>query len=1082
MLEVKIGPFHPSLEEAFVAALRDLKADQPLRPVIVVAPSRWLLNRLKIIAAEQAKVGAAGRALLNVTFLTLYRFALRLISDPDSDAVAEDTTLVHEEVIRGILAQQPSDFPILTHLRDLPGLAGGLYQAIRDLRDADVAPVAPLEALGEGLLGPEIGETDPTRLAEVFRLYRDYHAAIARHGLRDRAAIFRLAAERADTARLLATSQALLLYGFYDLTGVQLNLVEAAGRVRPTTWFLPYRAGHPDYAFITPFYETHLHGGATRIEQLEAQPGPFEDADGAPERLQDRCRLLTTAGISDEVWATAKEILRLVEEEHIPFDEIGVVARSLTPYAEAVGRIFGEHQIPIVTNAEEPAGRYPLLRAAQQLCALRREAFARPIVMDLLNSPAFHLDRFGQAIGQHGLEPRPDLWDILSRRLAIRRDARVWLDRLGVAAAGVDVGAPPDRVGDEDGLKVPPEQAALLRTVIAALDADLAAIPDEATWTAFSDAFLRLIRTYLTIGDDPVSEAIVESLETLKAFDRLAPGAGPGVGLNDFTTALDRSLERRTLPLSPATGRGVSVLDAMAARGLPFRALFLLGMNEKTFPRAVQEEPFLRDRVRRAVTETLAPRLGQKLKGFDEERLLFALLLNAARERLYVFYQRADERGRVQAPSLYLEAFRRVLEPVAVPRGLQKRLDAQPIGLLTPSEAVIRLRLSGVSGADAGPGLSAFGRDVGLFAMADAALQAIEREGKLGAYDGVTGPLTDWWTTIQTQGVSPTTLESFGRCPFQFFAKRVLGLQPLEEPELVSEAERADVGTLYHLILERLYPRFRDAGVFASHDLGRASALLDEVATTCLAEFETGHAVGYPLLWEAKKQEVLSHLRRFVTWDLARLRRTGLTPAFFEIPTSCTVSGTTVGAAPGRGVRGIRLRGHPDRVDVRQEADRLAFAVVDYKSGRVPGWKEVAPQAVKGRALQPPLYLLLAEAFLRAEQAAGRLPSLPLKAEESALLYIAAEPENGEVPSRSVGGDFWPRHGPVVRKTLTTYLRTMARGLFFIHPKEGRGGHCTWCDFGAICRKAHLPTRLRAKRDPAGHAYRAIAEARRRES
>ena len=30
--------------------------------------------------------------------------------------------------------------------------------------------------------------------------------------------------------------------------------------------------------------------------------------------------------------------------------------------------------------------------------------------------------------------------------------------------------------------------------------------------------------------------------------------------------------------------QGVKVLDAMSARGIPFRALFILGLNEKVFP------------------------------------------------------------------------------------------------------------------------------------------------------------------------------------------------------------------------------------------------------------------------------------------------------------------------------------------------------------------------------------------------------------------------------------------------------------------------------------------------------------------
>ena len=96
------------------------------------------------------------------------------------------------------------------------------------------------------------------------------------------------------------------------------------------------------------------------------------------------------------------------------------------------------------------------------------------------------------------------------------------------------------------------------------------------------------------------------------------------------------------------------MLDAMSARGIPFRALFILGLNEKVFPRAISEEPFMRDHIRRRLSEVLGNLIPEKLRGFEEERLLFYFLLNAARERLYLLYERSDEAGKPKVQSHYL--------------------------------------------------------------------------------------------------------------------------------------------------------------------------------------------------------------------------------------------------------------------------------------------------------------------------------------------------------------------------------------------------------------------------------------------
>ena len=64
----------------------------------------------------------------------------------------------------------------------------------------------------------------------------------------------------------------------------------------------------------------------------------------------------------------------------------------------------------------------------------------------------------------------------------------------------------------------------------------------------------------------------------------------------------------------------------MAARGVAFRALYVLNLNEKVFPRHIREDAFLRDRTRRFFEVDLGFKIQEKLAGYDEEKLLFTLL------------------------------------------------------------------------------------------------------------------------------------------------------------------------------------------------------------------------------------------------------------------------------------------------------------------------------------------------------------------------------------------------------------------------------------------------------------------------
>ena len=88
----------------------------------------------------------------------------------------------------------------------------------------------------------------------------------------------------------------------------------------------------------------------------------------------------------------------------------------------------------------------------------------------------------------------------------------------------------------------------------------------------------------------------------------------------------------------------------------------------------------------------------------------------------------------------------------------------------------------------------------------------------LDAFDGVVGPLSDYWRHFSERGLSPTALETYGRCPFQFFARYVLGLERLERPEEMMGPSPAEFGELGHLILKLIYQELIDQDCFSRQE------------------------------------------------------------------------------------------------------------------------------------------------------------------------------------------------------------------------------------------------------------------------
>ncbi len=1042
MLTLLHGPFHPHLERAFVDEIRAVRADDPLRPVAVAAPSHRLVRRLEALALEAFPGG-----MVQVYFLPYQALARRVLLDgapraPEFADEAELYRVVVERALRENLARSERLGPLLGY----PGLVDVLYQTVRDLQDGGIDPVAGIAAVQEGLFD----ESDREGLAELFLLQLKYREVLERERLTDGTGVFTGAAERAGESPWLASLGSLLCYGFYDMTGAQSEFFDALIRATDVRAFVPMAKDDPAWIFARSLFDRWT-GMAKEVRAAKPDLRP----------ARPEVRLVHASGRADEVWRAAKEVLRCVEEDGVRPAEIAVVARSLEGgLREALVAALEENALPVTPDRGPALLAQPIAKAVAQAIGVGEGGYARRRVLELVSSPFF------RAAEGDVVEARPDLWDRVSRRLAIRGGAAAWRDRLA-RVAGRDMpltGRDPD---DERGPVVAAAEVERLRERVERVIAATEGLPAEETWAGHIDAHRALLERLFdpASADDAEREAwatVLETLEGLRGCDRV-PG---GATRRFFTETLLRVLEKARLRAPAGPVPGVRILDAMAARGLTFPVVIAIGLNERVFPRAIHEEPFLRDRLRRSLNEGLGAALPEKLRGFDEERLLFRMVEEAATRTLVLSWQRSDENGRTLIPSLYLrpylaEAEAGKLRKESVPLGVGLRLRSVDWVRLTPAEAAMRLPLSGRPAQSC---LKACGRRATDYAHAVAAMAEIDRFGALGRFDGLVDGAASWWDRRLARGVAPTSLETFAKCPFQFFAKHVLALEPLPEPEQVVDLSAADQGRLAHGILERTLAAVRDAGGWAAVEPGRARELLAAEAASAFEAFERETPVGYPLLWEARRSLILGALDGFLDRDRGRVLADGFAPLYFEAAASAPIP-----LAQGS----LRFYGQMDRVEVKDAGSELHFRVRDYKTGKRPSdleGKKLESAIRKGQRLQLPVYLAIGRAFLEAERRAGRLPDRPLIPAGAVYEYLAID--RGEPDEVALEGDFWATAAADLQETLRRFADGIRAGHFFIRPAEGAHGHCSWCEFATMCRKEHIPTARRAEEDARAQEFR----------
>ncbi|MBI5209730.1 MAG: exodeoxyribonuclease V subunit gamma [Elusimicrobia bacterium] len=1082
-LRVFCGPFQPCLEEALVSRVRELA--EARGRFAVVAPSRRLAGRLqRLLALEH------GLALLDARFHTFHSLAGEIVEDEAAfDEVSVPDGLFHDKIVDRLLASSAARGPG----RVSRGLAGAYRASIRDLADCGVDPAQLREHFGELLEPSELPEVSAAaegwrkaswrRLAELLVLQERYLGRLRELGVMAPSGLARLAAEAVKDGRAagLGRYKELLYYGFYDLTGSQADFFEAVGSAAAVTAFFPYRKGHPGYRFADRFYELKLQGGGAFPVHLDPSVsgralGPVLDALSTPGRratLPDPAAVavISVSGCRDEVWAAAKEILRLRDASAVRCEDIGIVARTLEPYRSAVREILGENAIPFSMESGEPLLRHPIAKLAGALLQLGRRDFPSGEVLDIVESPYFRAERFAGASRSRGLVAA---WKMLVERLGVEGGWRQW-EGMVQRWTQEDLQLFP-RLVDEghQGLLVRKEDTAELWRLLSDLRARLqgpgtcaegagaegagAESAGGGGWATMARHARGLLEDVFKVprrdGGFAAWSAALEAVDSLAVFDKACPGAS----WNEFLETLDEKLRRSALEAGPGPS-GVRVLDAMDARGESFRVLFLLGMQEGVFPRQVREDPLLRDEVRRELSDAAGYWVMPKKAGYDEERLLFHLLATSASEKVYCVYQRSDDEGKAAAPSIYLrelcQACGRDVESMTV-----RRVARQPIAKLrdleldcpkslSPKEASL---LAAHQGLEAGAFFERLERHIpafshrALFQGCLRPLSVLNGPGEPGAMDGIVGPPAAFLSRLDARGLSPSALQTFRQCPFRFFASRLLRLKEDEAPAELGDLAARTKGDFYHKVLERFYRALWPEGASSppredawAPELGR---VVEEVMPP-----DAWRRLGiYPVLWQAVRAGMTRRLREFVRRDFAEILGSGLLPARFE-----TVLNAMVGA--------VRINGKVDRVDLG--AGGSLYRVVDYKSTFAKGRGKSMEALVRSmEVMQPPLYLELVE------KQEGLLPGGAKSA--GAFFYVLEESDDttGASEVQRFPPEAWTRlRGPFLCN-IEEYRLMIGRGHFFITPQaEGKdGGACGTCPFPAVCRKSHRMTRQRAER------------------
>jgi len=635
------------------------------------------------------------------------------------------------------------------------GFAASLTELIDELQAGGLDPAA-VQA-GAETLDRSAYLSD---LAELFAAYEGVRQRLGRvdpqHVAAAAIAVLRSAAP--------AWNRPVFLYGFDDLTGSQLELLEAladAAEVALAVSFEPRQVFSGRSHLVERLRELATEEVATAaaagntdnplLFHLERELGE----PGAPRVERGTgLNLLCSAGPRGEAEAIAARVGRFLHEG-VDAEEIAIVLRDPARRGPLIARVLESYGVATALEAELPVAGTGVGGALIALLEAEEGGRAGDLLRWLRGpsgAGSSAVDWLERAVRRGRVRSAAEALDLWCERRELPRDLALLRD------AG------------EDGLL-----GVLADTVRRMAARFVERDEEDGPWPGAG------ARTELRVAAE-VSGALLELAE-------LGPPSPSRPELIAFLR------EMRFRPWSGPVGSRVRIADPRRLRALRFDHVVIGSLQDGEFPRRGGGEPFLSDALRDSLG--LDPRRDEEV----EERYLFYTSISLARRSLTLSYRESDDAGAAEARSPLIDEVLARVDPDSVEPGGRGLADVAFAATEAPSVDELARALAATRGdADPAALLDLAGPEPGLrrgiearLGTAEAAVQASRAP----------GPLRNP-AVLEALGsrslFGGTTLERFDICSYIWFAEHELRPLPLDP-----DSERLAQGSLLHRVLDRLY-------------------------------------------------------------------------------------------------------------------------------------------------------------------------------------------------------------------------------------------------------------------------------------
>lgn len=288
--------------------------------------------------------------------------------------------------------------------------------------------------------------------------------------------------------------------------------------------------------------------------------------------------------------------------------------------------------------------------------------------------------------------------------------------------------------------------------------------------------------------------------------------------------------------------------------------------------------------------------------------------------------------------------------------------------------------------------------------------------------------------------LSASAIETMAKCPFSYFLRYVLRIEPAEDMSIDNSAwlDAMQRGSLLHSIYNAYQQAVYGPGKPSQPD----KKLLLEIAADEIEALRQQVPPPDLLIYRLEKEELLGSLEVYYYLLEEKHRHGGSLPIHSEVPFGMgadEVLAAGIGTADPvtidlPGGSSFRLRGRIDLVE--KDPDHDTYQIWDYKTGSTWGYSD-RDFCKSGQQIQHLLYSIAAEQILSAQPGRG-----PVQIDLAGYLFPTDKGEGRTVTRRQS-----QRHRGL--QAVEKVLELMGQGVFC---SSSADTYCKFCDYALVCR------------------------------